>query len=127
MYNDLELRRFKGVELTWATLRLIASEHEWRDILTKLTCLNEEDYILFKSDGCTLWPDYWGSFTACFAHDIRYYLGGDVADKMRADANLWIDVYYAQSEYLADIMFAGVRAAGHLPGTGFRFGYGLRL
>ena len=116
----------KGVTLSWLQLLQLAKDHNWYDIAFKLVTLKEHKYIPFKSDGCTKWPDSWGGFNNCFPHDIRYYLGGTPVDKMKADCLLWESVYYSRGEEMAEVMFAGVRTVGCLPGTGFQFGYGLK-
>ena len=116
----------KGVTLSWSQLLQLAEDNGWYDIAFKLVTLREQKYIPFKSDGCSKWPDSLGGFNNCFPHDIRYYLGGTPVDKMKADCLLWESVYYSKGEKMAEIMFAGVRAAGNFPGTGFQFGYGLK-
>lgn len=72
----------------------------------------------FKSDGCSLWPDSWGSddlYPACLKHDIKYWAGyiGDHVLRLKADLELSIDVLVITNNvYLSLTMFSGVRIGG---------------
>ena len=78
--------------------------------------------LVFKSDGCTMWPDKWPNKTggkdiypACFLHDLKYWAGypGEDVERLVADAELMIDVARIRgSTKMAETMFHGVRLGG---------------
>jgi hypothetical protein len=85
----------------------------------------------FSTDGCSLFPDRslvsksdWCS--CCLAHDLAYWRGGTVDERLKADQDLRSCVLAAsRSAELADLMFAGVRAGGGpYFFTPYRWGYG---
>jgi hypothetical protein len=85
----------------------------------------------FSTDGCSLFPDRslvsksdWCS--CCLAHDLAYWRGGTVDERLKADQDLRSCVLTAsRSAELADLMFAGVRAGGGpYFFTPYRWGYG---
>ena len=73
---------------------------------------------VFKSDGCTMWPDNTGGkdiYPACFLHDLKYWAGhpGEDVERLVADAELMIDVARIRgSTKMAETMFHGVRVGG---------------
>ena len=73
---------------------------------------------VFKSDGCTMWPDVTGGksiYPACFLHDLKYWSGhpGEDVDRLVADAELMIDVARIRGSIkMAETMFRGVRVGG---------------
>ncbi|HIQ14424.1 MAG TPA: hypothetical protein EYH38_02475 [Leucothrix sp.] len=73
---------------------------------------------VFKSDGCTMWPDITGGkdiYPACFLHDLKYWAGnlGEDVERLVADAELMIDVARIRgSTKMAETMFHGVRVGG---------------
>ena len=74
--------------------------------------------LVFKSDGCTMWPDKTGGkdiYPACFLHDLKYWAGypGEDVERLVADAELMIDVARIRgSTKMAETMFHGVRLGG---------------
>jgi len=114
--------------VTVADLLALALEHGKDDIVAVLESNPPDD--VFISDGCSMWPDKWfGSdlYPACFWHDVRYWSGleGDDLARLKADAELMVDVAASASVNLGVTMFSGVRMGGteHL-NTPFRWGYG---
>ena len=85
----------------------------------------------FSSDGCSLFPD--GTFKernkwcgCCQEHDIAYWQGGTVGQRLQADEALRACVVERTGdENLAEAMYLGVRGGGHpvFP-TWYRWGYG---
>lgn len=73
---------------------------------------------VFKSDGCTMWPDVTGGkniYCACFLHDLKYWAGypGEDVERLVADAEFMIDVArIRESTKMAETMFHGVRVGG---------------
>ncbi len=89
---------------------------------------------VFKSDGCTMWPDKTGGkdiYPACFLHDLKYWAGypGENVDRLIADAELMIDVAKIRgSTKMAETMFHGVRLGGtDRLGLAFSWGFGRML
>ena len=74
--------------------------------------------MMFKSDGCTMWPDVTNGksiYQACFLHDLKYWAGypDENVDRLIADAELMIDVARLRdSTKIAETMFHGVRVGG---------------
>ena len=127
----MEIKDYIGRPVSWNDLKCLAIRHGKQDIVVKLYSLNPEEYDLFFSDGCSMWPDEWRIWnkkydlsTACFWHDIRYYLGGPTEERQTADAQLYSDVFMLAGFLMARTMYAGVRVGGWIPGTGFEWGYG---
>lgn len=73
---------------------------------------------VFKSDGCTMWPDVSGGkdiYPACFLHDLKYWAGysGENVERLIADAEFMIDIArIRESTKMAETMFHGVRVGG---------------
>lgn len=123
------MKQYIGVPLNWDDLLRLARYHRKMSIVEKMQSLNRDDYDLFFSDGCSMWPDEWKECgydlsTACFWHDVHYFLGGTWKERLQADRALFADVLAAADMNMALVMFAGVRSGGWLPGTGFDWGYG---
>lgn len=91
----------------------------------------------FKSDGCSgNWPEVWKNkrgrkvsiYKACLKHDIVYWASypNDQTARLIADAELIIDVVKITGNvWLAQSMFAGVRAGGGaMWKRSFSFGFG---
>jgi len=85
----------------------------------------------FQSDGCSLFPDgipdsplQWCS--CCFEHDVAYWQGGTWQQRVMADMALRRCVLEKTgNEYLAEVMYNGVRTGGSaLYPTWYRWGYG---
>lgn len=121
----MSLEHLKGAVLHFAKLRELATIHNKPHIIRKLDSVCVDDYDWFICDGCSLWPDNWGDFDACFWHDVLYYFGGTSEERLEADRELYAAILMKKGKVMAGIMFAGVRAGGWLPGTGFHWGYGL--
>ncbi len=74
--------------------------------------------MIFKSDGCTMWPDETNGisiYQACFLHDLKYWAGypGEDVERLIADAEFMIDIArIRQSTKIAETMFHGVRIGG---------------
>lgn len=80
----------------------------------------------FKSDGCTLVPDF--NFTwAGIKHDWLYWQGGSKKDRRYADKIFKKDIEKSGYPIIAKIYYIGVRIFGHplLP-TYWRWGYGYK-
>ncbi|MDW7774042.1 MAG: hypothetical protein SCH71_14240 [Desulfobulbaceae bacterium] len=78
----------------------------------------------FRSDGCSLWPDYdW--LKCCVEHDVVYWLGGTREERKEADRTLEKCVGEKGHPFIGKIMYYGVQAGGvyWLP-TPFRWGFG---
>jgi hypothetical protein len=84
----------------------------------------------FATDGCSDFPDgtpahkdLWRK--CCVAHDLKYWAGGSVDERMNADLELRVCVRSVGEPAIADLMLAGVRVGGSpwWP-TRFRWGYG---
>lgn len=107
----------KGVEVPLDELKLICLELNlevlWQSI--------EEDppSKVFKSDGCSVWPDNWGGFNlypACFKHDLKYWCGRmfDHQGRLQADLELALDVLAITKDVkLSMMMLSGVRTGGN--------------
>lgn len=83
----------------------------------------------FKTDGCTFFPDG-GYRDCCVRHDLTYFAGGSLRERLRADNRLFLCVAKKkgwQHKIIAPLMWAGVRigGVGFLP-TPFRWGFGRR-
>jgi hypothetical protein len=85
----------------------------------------------FTSDGCSLFPDRALVGTAdwcacCLAHDLAYWRGGTVEQRLAADRQFQSCVAAQTGDAaLAATMYAGVRAGGGPEvNTPFRWGYG---
>jgi hypothetical protein len=87
------------------------------------------------SDGCSwpggeraaLWPVTPEAHRCCVAHDARYYRGGSITDRLRADEGLRACLLAAGlPRQLADFYFLFVRLGGgpegRLPGVSWAFG-----
>jgi hypothetical protein len=123
------MKQYVDIPISWGELRRLAVFHRKLDIVAKLDKLNPADYDLLFSDGCSMWPDEWKECgydlsTPCFWHDGRYFLGGTWQERLQADKELFADVLAVAGMDMALTMFAGVRAGGWVPGTGFEWGYG---
>lgn len=92
-------------------------------------CSGTPELRPFTTDGCSLFPDRWGSKDwcgCCLAHDRVYWRGGTEADRLKADQELRACVASTSGDKgLASLMYVGVRLGGgpYLP-TWFRWGYG---
>lgn len=85
----------------------------------------------FTTDGCSLFPnravltsaDWCG---CCVTHDLAYWRGGTVDERLQADQQLRACVLRVSgSEALAELMFSGVRSGGSpYFFTTYRWGYG---
>jgi hypothetical protein len=81
----------------------------------------------FKTDGCTLFPD--GDYkNCCVSHDLAYFNGGTLRERLRADNVLFKCVANKKGwwhKIVAPVMWTGVRIGGvsFLP-TPFRWGFG---
>jgi hypothetical protein len=81
----------------------------------------------FKTDGCTLFPD--GDYRdCCVAHDLDYFKGGSLKERLRSDNRLFKCVSGKKGWWhkpVAALMWTGVRVGGvsFLP-TPFRWGFG---
>lgn len=94
-------------------------------------CSKHPELSDFTSDGCSLFPDRslidakdWCD--CCFEHDIAYWQGGTVAQRLAADERLRKCVLAKTGDpLLADAMFNGVRFGGS-PWfyNWYRWGYG---
>lgn len=118
-----------GVPLTVAEVRALAETHGKWDIVETIDSDPPTD--IFASDGCTLWPDTWGSisiYEACFWHDVRYWCGrlGDEPARNSADRMLEADVFRITNSYrLSRTMYLGVQVGGHEKiGLWFSWGFG---
>lgn len=84
----------------------------------------------FATDGCSDFPDgtrehkdLWRK--CCIAHDVKYWAGGTVEERMQADMDLRECVKSVGQTGTSDVMLIGVRFFGTpwLP-TSYRWGYG---
>ncbi|MFC1623538.1 hypothetical protein ACFL05_00240 [Patescibacteria group bacterium] len=82
----------------------------------------------FKTDGCSLWPDYildysWEDY--CVKHDVRYWLGGTEEERLKADEELRDEVNSVLPG-MGDVIYIGVRAGGRnlIPLIPFPWGWG---
>jgi len=82
----------------------------------------------FKSDGCSVVPDY-DQTRCCVFHDWRYWMGGTWRDRWDADKQFY-DCIMTNSrfKFLAPFRWLGVRIGGvsFLPFRKWRWGYGWR-
>jgi hypothetical protein len=83
----------------------------------------------FRTDGCTLSPDYFGKH-CCVLHDLAYWLGGTREERLATDLRLR-KCTCKKSRLYSEIQFFGVRIGGHpyapdflIPNKEFRWGYG---
>lgn len=85
----------------------------------------------FSTDGCSMFPDRsligksdWCA--CCLAHDLAYWRGGTVDERLKADEELKSCVFAASGKReLAELMFSGVRlGGGPYYFTPYRWGYG---
>jgi hypothetical protein len=81
----------------------------------------------FNSDGCSLFPDTLGESnyrSCCYTHDQAYYTGGSRNDRAVADKALYRCVANTSSNFIASVMYIGVRIGGspYLP-TSFRWNF----
>lgn len=68
----------------------------------------------FESDGCTMFLDgNWGH--CCFEHDLRYWVGGDIAEQKASDVKLKYCVEKAAGPLAANIIYAAVRVGHYSP------------
>jgi len=51
-------------------------------------------------------------YSACFFHDLKYWVGGSDTERLIADAELLIDIAKLGLPRMARIMFAGVQVGG---------------
>lgn len=82
---------------------------------------------VFKSDGCSMWPD--GNYRSCCdEHDLRYFYGGCAKERAIADRMLRECVIKVHSRWMGWLMWVGVRIGGHpwLPFPRWRWGYSCR-
>ncbi len=108
----------KGEVISSDRLLELARADGKNDIVAKLSINLPEK--LFVSDGCSGGcPDTWHGrsiYAPCFWHDVRYYLGGPMIDKLQADAQLMLDVAEITGDPdWAVAMFNGVWIGGNLP------------
>lgn len=84
----------------------------------------------FTTDGCSMFPDgtlsnptLWQA--CCIAHDVAYWQGGTIENRLTADNELKVCVAKLGQPEIAQLMMLGVRVGGtpYLP-TPFRWGYG---
>jgi hypothetical protein len=79
----------------------------------------------FVTDGCSLWFDDGWAEPCCVEHDIRYWCGGEPAERSAADATLRACVDSTAAGFTAEMMWLGVRVGGHpIFPTWYRWGYG---
>jgi hypothetical protein len=77
-----------------------------------------QSILPFSTDGCSLFPDRAMLGKAdwchcCLEHDLAYWRGGTVDERLKADQQLQACVLQASGNpALADLMFAGVRSGG---------------
>ena len=83
----------------------------------------------FTSDYCSEWPDgriddpkLWAP--CCFAHDLRYWLGGSVADRLKSDEELKVCVRNSSDSLNGFLMYMGVRLGGDPGQASYAWGYG---
>lgn len=122
------IKDYIGKPLKWNDVLRLARFHRKMDIVEFMEKTNPDEYDLFISDGCSMWPDEWfdGKYDlreACGWHDVRYWLGAR-GMRLRADRELYADVLMVSDPAMAATMFRGVRLGGWIPGTGFQYGYG---
>lgn len=94
-------------------------------------CSKTAELADFSSDGCSLFPDRslidakdWCD--CCFEHDIAYWQGGTIEQRLAADEQLR-DCVLAKTDdpLLADAMYNGVRVGGSpYFYNWYRWGYG---
>ena len=91
---------------------------------------NPDTLVAFTTDGCSSFPD--GTLShqqlwhrCCTAHDLAYWAGGVLDERLKADLELRACVISVGEPAVAELMLAGVRVGGSpwLPTT-FRWGYG---
>jgi hypothetical protein len=87
------------------------------------TGVKKQPDFIFTTDGCSRAPDD-GWVECCIVHDIPYWCGGSVADRVAADQFLQQCVN-KQASFFGRLFYAGVRLGGPpwLP-TPWRWGYG---
>ena len=94
-------------------------------------CRKDSTLSDFKSDGCSLFPDSslitnedW--CICCYEHDLAYWKGGTLAERLAADKALKACVLNKTgNKELAEIMFQGVRFGGSpYFYNWYRWGYG---
>lgn len=109
--------------------------YKYRLAFAVITLLNAnvlaDEPNAFTSDACSWFPESlpfsesdWCS--CCYVHDIAYWMGGTVEQRLAVDVALKACVLEkSTSKVLAVMMFQGVRLGGspHLK-TSFRWGYG---
>lgn len=83
----------------------------------------------FKSDGCTLFPDF-NYRDCCVAHDKLYYVGGTSKERWEADKQLYMCIKGKGgriNRMLAPAIWVGARVGGvpFMP-TPFRWGFGIK-
>ena len=96
-----------------------------------MACSSDSGLSLFRSDGCSLFPDSsiinkadWCS--CCFDHDLVYWRGGTRKDREAADSRLKDCVLgKTGNATLATLMYEGVRIGGSpYFYNWYRWGYG---
>lgn len=111
----------KGKEISLPEVKKLCSDLGLTELLKKIECNPPKK--LFKTDGCSFWPDRWKDadgkwadlYIPCLKHDLYYWGGfpGEVVARFIADARLMIDVgVKTRRTNLAIIMFLGVRFGG---------------
>lgn len=117
----------------------ICNDNDWYDLWEKIT--EDPPTKLFKSDGCSWWPDEWKTtsgkrvsiYPLCFKHDLWYWCGHSEKNnikeqiaRFKADAKLVISVVEDTERIdLGDMMWPGVRIGGHEKWRmSFSWGYG---
>lgn len=111
----------KGKEIPLAEVKKLCLELGLLELLKKIE--HDPPKKLFKSDGCSYWPDRWKDnngkkidlYIACLKHDLDYWGGypKEIMARFIADARLMIDVgIITKRTGLAVLMFLGVRIGG---------------
>lgn len=80
----------------------------------------------FRTDGCSVvgnWQEKW--LPCCLQHDLNYWAGGSVEDRMRADFDLFECISKVDPPS-APVVYLGAAIGGAQWKTGFEWGYGWR-
>lgn len=109
----------------------ISSHAGQHDLIKKILWQKNLTLKDFSTDGCSAYPDGYVHtqeyewLHCCFAHDIKYWVGGTKKEKLAADDELNQCVSEATFNAHGKMMELGVLAGGipQLP-TSWRWGYG---
>jgi hypothetical protein len=96
-------------------IRKICEEYDLPQLWQKIS--KDPPAKPFKSDGCTMWLDYWAGvdlYPFCFFHDLKYWAGypGEHLERLIADTEMMVDIARAGRRKMAQLMFWGVRVGG---------------